>query len=88
MEAAQIIGYVLASVFALLNLIALWFLSRIFTQIDNLTRSDLELTREVSGLRVELSRDHYTKREVNEIINALRGDLRELIEALRSRDDH
>ena len=85
METAQIIGYVLAAMFALLNLIALWFLSRIFSQIDNLTRSDIELTREFAGLRVELSRDHYTKTEINEIINALRGDLRELTKALKDR---
>ena len=83
MDTAAILGYILAAVFALLNLVALWFLTRIFTQLDNLTRSDNDLTKEVAGLRVELSRDHYTKKEVNEIIHALRSDLRELIDVLK-----
>jgi uncharacterized membrane protein len=86
MDIGSLIGYMLAAIFALFNLIALWFLTRIFTQLDNLTRSDMELTKEVAALRVELNRDHYSKKEVNEIIHALRGDLKELIEVIRAQD--
>ena len=87
MEVTQIVGYILAAIFGFFNLIALWFLSRIFSQLDQLTRSDMELTKEVAGLRVELNRDHYSKKEVNEIIQALRGDLQQLIAVLKKQSE-